>query len=181
MVLAPWVIRIFYTSKFLASAELLQWFALGCLGRVISWPMGIILLAKGNSKWLIFSETSANFIHIVLIWVGLKCFGVLGVAIAFFVLYVGYTFLMKFISYKISGFRWNSEVCRLLVAILFSTTVLFLVIQFVQEIYAMIIGVVVVALVTIFCLRELIKRIGFEHKIALMIRRIPFFKYLIMN
>ena len=181
MVLAPWVIKIFYTSEFSASAELLQWFALGCLGRVISWPMGIILLAKGNSRWLLLSETFANVIHIFLIWVGLKYFGILGVAIAFFALYVGYVVLMKFISYKISGFSWNSDVCRLLITTLISTTGLFIVIQFVQEMYATIIGVVAVFIITIYCLRELIKRVGFEHKLSIIIRRIPFSKYLIVN
>ena len=37
--LAPWIIRVFYTAQFAGAAELLQWFVLGCLGRVISWPM----------------------------------------------------------------------------------------------------------------------------------------------
>lgn len=46
--LAPWIIRIFYTEAFLPAADLLQWFILGCLGRVVSWPLGFVMLALGK-------------------------------------------------------------------------------------------------------------------------------------
>ncbi len=51
MALAPWVIRVFYTAEFLPAVELMQWFVLGCLGRVISWPLGFVMLALGKSRW----------------------------------------------------------------------------------------------------------------------------------
>ena len=181
LVFAPWVIRIFYTAKFAASAELLQWFVLGCLGRVISWPMGFIILAKGKARWMVFTETSANLLHILLIWLGLQYLGVTGVAVAFFVLYVFYTVLIKFVSYQLSGFTWNSDVRKLLITMLPVSGGLFLVSQFMQEIYATIIGTIATFAVGIYCLRELTKRLGSEHRICRIVRYVPFSKYLVPN
>lgn len=60
LALAPWILQIFYAKEFLGAAALLQWFVLGCLGRVISWPMGFIMLALSRSGWLIVSEFSMH-------------------------------------------------------------------------------------------------------------------------
>ncbi len=83
LVLAPWIIQLFYTKEFLQSAELLQWFILGCLGRVISWPLGFVMLALGKGRWFLFTETTFNVIHLLLIAMGLFVFGLEGVSIAF--------------------------------------------------------------------------------------------------
>jgi len=172
LVFAPWVIRIFYTAKFAASAELLQWFLLGCLGRVISWPMGHITVAKGKAHWMVFTETSANLLHILLIWLGLHFLGVHGVAVAFFILNVFYIVLMIFVSYKLSGFIWNSDVWRLLITMLPVSGGVFLVCQFMQETHATIIGTIATCIVGIYCLRELTRRLGPKHRISRFVNRI---------
>ena len=57
VVLAPWIVHIFYTKEFLHAVELIRWFILGCLGRVISWPLGFLMLALGKGKWYLITET----------------------------------------------------------------------------------------------------------------------------
>jgi PST family polysaccharide transporter len=42
------MIKLFYTSEFLPAVTMLQWFVLGCLGRVIGWPLGFVVLALGK-------------------------------------------------------------------------------------------------------------------------------------
>ena len=63
MALAPWILQIFYTREFLGAVELLQWFILGCLGRVISWPLGFVMLALGKGRWFLLTETSFNLLQ----------------------------------------------------------------------------------------------------------------------
>jgi PST family polysaccharide transporter len=46
VVLATLVIRIFYTAQFQPAAALLPWYALGIFGRVTSWPLAFVLLAR---------------------------------------------------------------------------------------------------------------------------------------
>lgn len=79
--LAPWIIRLFYTGAFLPAADLLQWFILGCLGRVISWPLGYVMLALSKGQWYFVTETLANVLHLGLIGAGLWALGIEGVAL----------------------------------------------------------------------------------------------------
>lgn len=88
LALTPWIIRIFYTEAFLPAADMLQWFVFGCLGRVISWPLGFVMLALGKGQWFFVTETLANALHLALIGVGLWVLGLEGVALAFFILYL---------------------------------------------------------------------------------------------
>ncbi len=50
LALAPWVIQIFYSSKFDKAAEILCWQVAGTFLQVNSWPMGFILLAKRSRR-----------------------------------------------------------------------------------------------------------------------------------
>src|SRR5260370_29289873 len=45
---APMVIFLFYSTKFGAAVGILRWICLGATLQVITWPMGYIIVAKGN-------------------------------------------------------------------------------------------------------------------------------------
>ena len=107
LALAPWVLQIFYTREFLGAVKLLQWFILGCMGRVISWPLGFIMLALGKSSYLIISESLMHAMHIVLIFFGLQVFGVIGVAYAFVILYVLHVCVTLSIARNLTHFSWT--------------------------------------------------------------------------
>lgn len=175
LILAPWIIRIFYTAQFARSADLLQWFVLGCLGQVISWPMGYILLAKGASRVYIFTETVTHCVHIALMWTGLKLIGIEGVAIAFFALYVLYTILMLVVTQQLVGFTWNAEVRRMLFSLVAIVVGGFAAARLLPEVHATVLGSIATLVVSIYCLRELIRRIGPQHRISRAIRSLGVF------
>ena len=64
---APWLIESLYSREFLDATKLLQWFILGCMGRVISWPLGFVILALGKGRWFLLTETSFNLMHFAMI------------------------------------------------------------------------------------------------------------------
>jgi PST family polysaccharide transporter len=84
------LIRIMYSAAFSGASEILRWQILGLLGKIISWPMGFILLARRDSKVFLASELITNALHVGLVWIGISVFGVSGVGIAFAVLYACY-------------------------------------------------------------------------------------------
>lgn len=174
IVAAPWVIRIFFSAEFLPAVDLMRWFVLGCLGRVVSWPMGFILLAKGESRLFFGTETLANIAHIVLIWVGLRLLGLLGVAVAFVLLYCLYTGLMVVVSGHLTGFRWNKGVWVLFVSLLPISTCVFIGCLLLPVLPATVMGAVVCIGISIYCLRQLAERLGPDHKICRIVRRMPF-------
>ena len=106
---APLVIALFYTSKFEGAVEILRWLCLGMTLRVISWPMGFIIVAKGVQNLLIFSELAWTVVYLGLAWVSVSLFNLKGAGIAFFGSYVFHVLMIYVIVRRLSGFRWSTE------------------------------------------------------------------------
>lgn len=173
IIIVPWIIPVFYTSEFLPAVDLMRWFVFGCLGRVLSWPMGFILLAKGKSKLFFASETLFGIVHALLIWVGLKFLGLLGVAMAFVLLYVFYTVFMLVLSRWLTGFRWNKGVRMLLMGLLPPSIGVFAGSLLLPVFPATVMGVAVSIAVSLYCIRQLANRLGPDHKVCRIVSRIP--------
>jgi len=110
---APYVIQIFYSGQFVPAYNVLRWQILGVFLRVVAWPIGFVLLAKGKGKAFLWTELTWNILHVILVWLGMRFFGLEGTGIAFFVLYVTYTFGILAVVHGISGFGWSSANIRL--------------------------------------------------------------------
>lgn len=177
LALAPWVIQVFYTSEFSQSADLLQWFVLGCLGRVISWPMGFIMLAKGAGRLFAISETCAHVLHLVLIWAGLKWIGIEGVAVAFCTLYVYYSLWGMVMSRHLIDFRWSASVWRLLFILVPIAILTMIQSRYFALIPATIIGALISACTGIYCLKGLCSRLGTSHRLVRLAAKLPWSQY----
>ena len=113
---APLAIELFYSKAFLPAAGLLPWFLLGIFGRVVSWPLGYIQLAKGAARW--FAATETVFISLqlgLMVWLVAE-YGVIGAAYGFAVTYFLYTLGMLWVGSVLIGFRWSGSVIRLLMS-----------------------------------------------------------------
>jgi antigen flippase len=109
---APVVISLFYSGRFDAAVGILRWFCLGMTLRVITWPMGFIILAKGESKFFFWTELAWTVVNIGLSWICLKSFGLNGTGIAFFGSYVFHGLMIYPIVHWLSGFRWSAANIR---------------------------------------------------------------------
>ncbi|MFZ4536434.1 O-antigen translocase [Propionivibrio sp.] len=105
---APLVILFFYTPKFEGAVEILRWLCLGMTLRVISWPMGFIIVAKGVQNLLIFSELAWTVVYLGLAWLFVSYFKLKGAGIAFFGSYIFHVFMIYLMVRRLSGFRWSS-------------------------------------------------------------------------
>jgi enterobacterial common antigen flippase len=179
IVLAPWIILIFYTDQFLPAVDMMRWFVFGCLGKVISWPMGFILLAKGYGRLFFASEITFGITHIILIWIGLKLFGLLGVAVAFVLLYVLYAIFMLVLSGRLIGFRWNNGVRTLFIFLFPASIIVFVTSLLLSVLTASCIGCFLTIAVSLYCLRQLAARLGPDHRMLKLIQRIPFINLII--
>ena len=171
--LAPWIIQLFYSDAFLPAVELLQWFVLGCLGRVVSWPLGFVMLALGKGRWYFFTETGGNGLHLMLIFVGLITLGIEGTAIAFFLLYLFYTVAVLAVTHHLTGFAWSIENRRLMAWLLLIVAGTFVAERLLQLWPATLAGLLVTLIASILCLRGLIRRIGRDHRIVRQLSRLP--------
>jgi enterobacterial common antigen flippase len=162
LALAPWVIQIFYSSKFDKAAEILCWQVAGTFLQVNSWPMGFILLAKGRAAVFFWTELVAYSVYIALGWAGLKLFGLPGLGMAFLGLYIFYWCLIYFVAWRTSGFTLSPKNIRLL-ALGGAAVIIALCARLkLLEPGATIIGCALALLAGLHTLRALIRLIGIE-------------------
>ena len=110
MGLAPWVIELLYSQSFHPAAEVLRWQVLGDILKVVSWPLGFIILAAGNGRTFMLTETLAISVFVILTWLGLPFMGVAASGMAFFVMYAVYVPLVYWLARHKTGFRWTSSI-----------------------------------------------------------------------
>lgn len=127
MIFMPFLIRLFYSSKFDQAVPILRWAILGILGRIISWPMGFIMIAKSKSKIYFITELSANIINLGSTILFYDLFGLEGGGIAFAALYLVYSILMVFTSRHICSFSWDRTNIKLIAASILIVLCLFII------------------------------------------------------
>ena len=115
LVMCPVVIHVFYAGGFDAAVPVLQWQVLGVLGRVVCWPIGFILLAKGDGRLFILTEVLAGLVHMFLIWILVPKYGISGAGMAFLGLYLYLLIFLVFTCRRLIGFHWTQGYQRLLI------------------------------------------------------------------
>jgi antigen flippase len=106
---APVVIALFYSAKFGAAVELLRWICLGAALRVLTWPMGFVILAKGRKGLFFWSELAWTIVNVGLTCACVPVFGLAGAGIAFAWSYIFHGVLIYHIVRRLSGFSWSAE------------------------------------------------------------------------
>lgn len=111
---APYIISILYTDEFFPATDLLRWFLIGVMAKVVNFPIGMIMLAKGDSKIFAGSQTLVVAIHIAIVTVLFNRFGLSGAAMAYGLYSICVSFLYALGAAWIYRFYWSMPVKFLL-------------------------------------------------------------------
>lgn len=175
---APWIMHVFFSREFVAGATLLPWFIVGIFGRVVSFPVGYILLAKGCSRWFASTETISNVLLLLLTIGLLREFGLVGTSYAFAIFYGLHTIGMVLLARHLTGFRWTRETVRLLLLALM-IVIAGVSLQAITETYVLItVGAFLTLLTSLFSLRGILLRLGGEHRWVVRLREYPLIRIL---
>lgn len=108
--LAPWVIRLLYSAEFGPAVEILRWQLLGDVLKVVSWPLGFVILASGAGKTFVLTESLAISVFVLGVLIGLPLIGVTATGVAFLALYVVYLPLVWAVARRLISFRFTRAV-----------------------------------------------------------------------
>jgi len=164
LALAPWVLRVFYSEAFMPAVEVIRWQILGIALRVVSWPMGFIQLSRAMPKLFMITETIFAAANVFFLFVCMKLWGLDGVGISFFALYVIYSITMFGVCNRITGFWWSKKsLFVILFACCMLTTVLLMVRMLPGDI-GLVCALIVTAAASAGCLFELQLLLKFDMK-----------------
>jgi antigen flippase len=179
LTLAPLVIAIFYTPEFAASVEPLRWICLGMALRVLSWPLGFVIVAKAQQFKFVAVEVLATAVHVGLAYVGVKLYGVRGAGMAFLGLYVIHCCVIYWVVRRTTGFRWSPENIRVGSCVLLLTLASFLAFEFAPFWPATVFGLAASVIASLYALRQLTRLVSLERlpgpvrKVILLLRLAP--------
>jgi PST family polysaccharide transporter len=155
LVLAPLIISAFYSIKFVPAIEVLRWITLGMGIRVVSWPIGYFLIAKGERAIFFWMEVGTYSLLVLLVWLGVHFLGLKGAGIGFFGMNIAQTVAYFFIIQKLTGFQWSPMNRRM--ALLFWPLIVavFASWYFLTAAAVLVIGIAAIGVSSYFCLRML--------------------------
>lgn len=112
LTLAPLVVTLFYSAEFAGAVAVLRWLCLGMALRVLIWPVGFILLAKGAQQLFFWSELAWTVSHLSLAWLLIAAYGLDGAGMAFVGAYLLHGLLVYALVRRLSGFRASGALRR---------------------------------------------------------------------
>lgn len=176
---APWIIVGLYSSEFELGAPLLQWFLVGALGRVISWPMGFVILALGKARWFMIYETSLNVLHAALIAVALIYFDLKGVAFSFCVINIISILILYIIANKAIDFSWSASSKRLIFASIFLVACSLIISTATLPFSNFWVGFPFLSMVSVVSLRLLVERVGRNNNAMRYLSRFAIVRFIV--
>lgn len=114
MALAPWVIELLYAESFAPAVEVLRWQILGDVLKIVSWPLGFIILAAAAGRTFLITETLGVVTFVLITWLGMPIVGIEAAGIGFVAMYVVYLPLVFWLAYQRTGLRWSSLTYKLI-------------------------------------------------------------------
>lgn len=137
-------IRLLYTSEFLVVSDYVAIAAAGTVWRAVSWCMSFAILAKGDGKMYLVTESVSAVIGFVLYVAGYRVGGFEGIGVGYVVWYIIYTLIIGCVFSYRYGLRFNRNTYSIIaLAVVITMTSLYFALR------DSIIGVCVVAIIAV--------------------------------
>lgn len=108
LALAPWIITVLYTVEFEAVVPLVRWGILGMLFKAVSFSLGYVIIARGDSNLFLRTTLSFNLILFSVNALGYYYWGLSGLGISFLIYYIIHFFSLIVIV----NWRYGLELSR---------------------------------------------------------------------
>ncbi len=127
IMLMPRIVKIIYSTDFMASTNYVLWAILGTLFKAASWSIAFIFLAKAEAKFFIINELFGNLISLILHFLGYNYFGLTGLGVAFLLTNLYYLFQVYIIAHKRYQFRFSNNLVSLFTILLLLVLISFVI------------------------------------------------------
>lgn len=91
------IIRVLYTEDFVNMESLFLWQIMGSFLKVAAWLIGYLMIAKAMIKRFVVTEIASNLLFIILSYIFVNYYGIIGATYAFAVNYLAYLLLMIYL------------------------------------------------------------------------------------
>ena len=168
---APFIIVILYSHEFSPIVAMVTWGILGMIFKAVSWSMGYMIIAKGDSKVFIKTAIGFNTILLSINIIGYHFGGLEGVGISFFIYYIIHFIAIRIITYYRYDFYFEKGFYKIFTFTVIMCFLAFSITFIPSSIlkYSLMTGLIVVSCG--YSYKELDKKIGFKDYLAGVFKR----------
>lgn len=112
LMFAKFIIVLLYSSDFTSIVDMVSWGILGMVFKAVSFSMGYIIIAKGDSKLFIKTAVAFNSILLISNLIGYYYGGLEGLGISFFLYYIFHFVSLRIIVKHRYGFYFEKSFYR---------------------------------------------------------------------
>lgn len=164
LILMPYVIEFLYSDQFMPACSFVMWGCLGMIFKLASWLISFMFVAKAESKLFMFNEILANIYILVFSVIGYRLWGIEGLGIAFFVIYVFYFIQVYLIACRRYRFKFTKAFVVNFTIMSLMVVCVFLILLFVTSYTKYIITSAITLTSLAFSLRTLATKMNFKFK-----------------
>ena len=106
---APFFITLLYSQEFTPTVQFVSWGILGMLFKAVSFSLGYIIIAKGDSKIFIKTAIGFNSLLVVINIIGYTYWGLEGLGISYFIYFIIHFIVVWLITYYRYDFTFKKE------------------------------------------------------------------------
>ncbi len=168
---APLIIVILYSNEFSPIVAMVTWGILGMIFKAVSWSMGYMIIAKGDSKVFIKTAIGFNAILLSINILGYHYGGLEGIGISFFIYYIIHYIVVRIITYYRYDFYFEKGFYKI-----FTFTVIMCLIAFLITFisipvlkYLLMTGIIIVS--CLYSYKQLDKKIGIKEYLKGILKR----------
>ena len=126
---SPFIIELLYTREFLPVVAFVNFAILGMIFKAVSWTMGYVIIAKGDSRIFIKTAIGFNLLMITLNILGYHFYGLWGLGLSFLCYFVLHLIGMLIITGKAYKLKTESDLTVIFVVGLLLSILAFLLTQ----------------------------------------------------
>lgn len=158
----PIIVKVLYTPSFLIIIGFVSWAILGILFKTLSWSMGYVILAKGDSKLFLKTALFFNVLMLVFNVVGYHLYGLDGLGISFFLYYIIHFIGIKIITARQYDLNLDKDLIAIFLVLLILSIATFIA-TYINEIVVKYVVCSILMIVTLlYCYGQLDKRVNFK-------------------
>ncbi|EDP95480.1 O-antigen translocase [Kordia algicida OT-1] len=144
---APLVIKILYTKEFLVILGLISWGVLGMAFKAVSWSVGYVILAKGDSRIFVKTSIGFNLLMLAMNCTGYYFYGLTGLGISVLCYYIIHFVSLLIITKIFYNLKFQSPFYKLFIQCILLSGLAFAC-TFIEGIYLKYGGMIVIMLLS---------------------------------
>lgn len=156
----PFLVRLVYSKDFLPASDFILWAIPGVMFRASSTVIAYVFLAKAESKLYVINEVSTLLYGLVLRMAGYYFFGLVGLGIAYFLVYILYTIQVYLIARHKYSFNFSKTFIQVFSVQIIYAAIGFILVHVWFSVWVYVPLVLLLALSTYYSLKELDKRMN---------------------